>query len=106
MGYSLIQAEFVLNREAIAELFCINQDKPELACDGKCELDRRLIEAQDHEESKKNFVQEEVILVYTLPTKGYKIENYWQEFHPQFGVLDEFKFDFFNCKDFFHPPRS
>lgn len=106
MGYSLIQADFVLNRETISELFCINQDKPELACDGKCELDRRLGEAQEHEENRKTFVQEEVLLMYTLPAKGYHIETYWKEFHPILGVLDVFEIDFLNDKDFFHPPRS
>jgi hypothetical protein len=105
MGYSLIQADFVLNRDAIAELFCINQDKPELACDGKCELDRRLGEAQEHEENRKTFVQEEVMLVYTLPAKGFNIEKYWKEFHPIFGVLDELEIDLINYKDFFHPPQ-
>jgi hypothetical protein len=42
MVYSVIQADFHMNRKEIAALFCVNQDRPELECIGKCELTKRL----------------------------------------------------------------
>jgi hypothetical protein len=104
MGYSLIQLDFSINRERIAELFCINQDKPELSCNGQCELSRRLDMAHDQEESKKTFVQEEIMLVYILPGPSYTPEGDWYQFHSMFGVLDELNLKFITSNEFFHPP--
>jgi hypothetical protein len=105
MSYSLIQLDFSLNREQIAELFCINQDKPELSCNGQCELNRRLESAQDQEESKKTFVQEEIVIVYILSEQSHTPSRDWCQFHPMFGVLDELDFMFTGYSEFFHPPR-
>jgi hypothetical protein len=104
MSYSLIQLDFSLNREQIAELFCINQDKPELSCNGQCELSRRLDTAHDKEESKNTFVQEEIMLVYILPGQSYTPERDWHQFHSMFGVMDELDLIFITSNEFFHPP--
>ena len=34
--------EYVLNQDYIAEFLCINKDKPELQCQGKCHLMKEL----------------------------------------------------------------
>lgn len=104
MSYSLIQLDFRINREEIAELFCVNQDKPELSCNGQCELSRRLETAHDQEESKKTFVQEEIMLVYILPGQPYTPERDWYQFNSMFGVLDELDLIFTTANEFFHPP--
>ncbi len=44
--------DYVVNHDYIVEFLCINQDKPELNCDGKCYLMQQL-EAQK-EEKKQN----------------------------------------------------
>lgn len=41
-----------MNKEKIAEEKCINKDKVELACEGKCYLKSQVVSAQ--EEEKKN----------------------------------------------------
>ena len=43
-----IVAWFQINQTEIIELFCINKEKPELACDGKCYLKQKLIESEKH----------------------------------------------------------
>ena len=43
-----IVAWFQINQTQIIELFCINKEKPELACDGKCYLKQKLIESEKH----------------------------------------------------------
>ncbi|OWW25043.1 hypothetical protein B4Q04_10870 [Zobellia sp. OII3] len=40
--------EFVVNQDYIAEFLCINTDKPELECNGKCYL-MQMIKAQESE---------------------------------------------------------
>ncbi|WP_297336143.1 hypothetical protein [Algoriphagus sp.] len=58
MGYSLIQLQFFWDREEITALYCMNKDKPELQCDGQCELGKRLAEAKN----QKNDPGEEITL--------------------------------------------
>jgi hypothetical protein len=105
LGYSLIQADFLLNREEIAVLFCINKEKPELACEGKCELERRLGEAQDHEEQKQQLTQEEV-QIYVLPSYCTAPPVIWKEIHPVYGVWDDDENELMEAFDFFHPPTQ
>jgi len=45
-------ASFVINQDYIAEFFCVNQDKPELDCNGKCYLMQKLEE--QNEEKRQN----------------------------------------------------
>ncbi|GGF45557.1 hypothetical protein GCM10011339_37550 [Echinicola rosea] len=52
MVFSVIQMDYVLNKEYIAENLCINRDKPEMNCDGKCFLAEKLQEAQDQKEQQ------------------------------------------------------
>jgi hypothetical protein len=56
-------AGFELNRNYIAEKLCINKDKPELNCHGKCFLMKKLAEAEkkqqaDNRTQQKNLFQE------------------------------------------------
>ena len=41
--------EYVLNQDYIAEFLCINKDKPELQCNGKCHLVKELEKQQENE---------------------------------------------------------
>ncbi len=45
-------AEYVLNYEYISEVLCINQDQPELECDGKCYLRKQIQQQSDPEPAK------------------------------------------------------
>ena len=39
---SFVTVDFYINQVDIAELFCINKEKPQLKCDGKCHLSSEL----------------------------------------------------------------
>ena len=41
--------EYVLNQDYIAEFLCINKDKPELQCNGKCHLVKQIEKQQKNE---------------------------------------------------------
>jgi hypothetical protein len=102
----VIQADFHLNRKEITALFCINQDQPELECNGKCELGRRLDRAQDQEENQQDFAFEGLLLIYGMPVTAFNIIPVWTPIDPVFGDLDENQNRLLNAYDFFHPPKS
>ena len=48
-GFLFVQASFAVNQEWIAETLCVNRDRPEMDCDGKCVLMERMSHAgMDH----------------------------------------------------------
>ncbi|MFC3414313.1 hypothetical protein [Algoriphagus hitonicola] len=67
MGYSLIQLHFYWDREEITALYCINKDKPELQCDGQCELGKRLAETKNQRnEQGEEITLEELQLTFLV----------------------------------------
>lgn len=106
LGYSLIQLDFYIYQDKITELFCINKDIPELACDGKCELGRRLENAQENEENKRSAVQEEASWIYLKPEGVKTLFEDWKSSLPVFSDMDEGSDHLIAINDFFHPPQS
>lgn len=47
------QIHFYMNQREITRLECINKDKPNLHCNGKCFLAKKLKMAEEHLQSKK-----------------------------------------------------
>lgn len=97
---------FKINQKEIAALFCINKNKPELACDGKCYLKYKLQKATEAENNTSTIpnnlvkqVQEEFFICETssnnsiLPTSQVYFHTYKNHYSHQ--VL------FSN----FHPPK-
>lgn len=41
--------EYIINQDYIAEFLCINKDKPELQCNGKCHLVKQIEKQQQQE---------------------------------------------------------
>lgn len=48
---TVVFADYLLNYDYISKVLCINKDKPEMHCNGKCHLAKEL-KKQDTEESK------------------------------------------------------
>jgi hypothetical protein len=48
----VIVADFYANQDAIARNLCVNRDKPQMHCNGRCQLCKRL--AQDNNNQDKN----------------------------------------------------
>lgn len=48
MTVSVIVVDYELRKAEITEMFCINKDRPEMACQGKCHLNRQLREQTDN----------------------------------------------------------
>lgn len=107
---AFIYITFKINQDYIAQELCINLDKPEVMCQGKCFLDDQLAKVnttpanQDHQTPTK-FEKKDIPLFYktnkaenlttyssSKPTwKSYQVAIYYYEKH-LLGV--------------FHPPQS
>ena len=60
-GLLFAQGAFVVNQEWIAETLCVNRDRPEMDCDGMCELMRQMDDHHEHPEDN-NAARVEVAL--------------------------------------------
>lgn len=94
--------EYALNKDYIAEFLCINKDKPEMACGGKCHLMKQL-EKQEKELPKglKISFEEYPIGFVKLYLKNSKVDL---EHHAKqrFGEYQNYSFLF--SEEIFHPP--
>ena len=53
----LIVAEYQVNKNYIATVLCINKSKPQLHCEGKCQLTKQLAKAQHSETEVPEFLK-------------------------------------------------
>lgn len=106
MGYSIIQAQFLLQRKEITAIYCINKDKPELACEGKCELTKRLSAEKDRTEDAEGIVLEELTLSYILPEVPVLDQVEIPIFPDQIQNSLSFWIPTGESLDFFHPPTT
>jgi len=65
--------EYVVNYEYITKSLCVNKEKPQMQCNGKCHLMKELAKAAESEKpissDKKQLVQEsEVLFLETIPS--------------------------------------
>jgi hypothetical protein len=105
LNYALTYFSFTVNREYIAEVLCINKGKPEMKCNGHCQLVKRMKDTESKRENapvkpdeKSSFylINARLIIPILLP---YRLDN-------DLGILV--------CKanatsfieDIFHPPKS
>lgn len=51
MSKSFILINYELNKKEITEKYCINKDKPQMHCCGKCLLKRKLAEQEEQQKS-------------------------------------------------------
>lgn len=72
-----VVAGFEMNKSYIASTLCINKDKPQLHCNGKCYLMKKLKQAQDKEEQEAHQFQkiqlQEAIVSLPFLFKSYTI---------------------------------
>ncbi|TWO33707.1 hypothetical protein E1J38_002725 [Seonamhaeicola sediminis] len=67
--------EYVLNQDYIAEFLCINKDKPELQCNGKCHLAKEIKKQQEQEPSKALSISMENYPIGFVNILNIKTEN-------------------------------
>ncbi len=98
--------DYYKNKDYIASTLCINKDKPQKKCEGKCHLNKQLAKTQEKGEEKnapENNVKTELspsilsdALAFFFPLKS--AENYQDFLQSSYSRI---------CSiDFFHPPRA
>ena len=89
-----------LNLNSIIEQYCVNKDKPQLHCDGKCFLAEQLNKASDsNENSSDKFLSvifESFIPVYISPQTEVKFYNF------NIVSTEEGEFKYCNSYSFLH----
>ena len=96
--------DFLLNQEHIKEFLCINKEKPELACNGKCYLTKQLEETQNKREQEFPdlvHVKYEFVLTFHL-NKDIQRIAFCEKRRCILGYDNSYTFQFIN--DIFHPP--
>lgn len=99
--------EYYANKDFFATVLCINKDKPELKCNGKCILMQKLKKAVQEESSsapvpKVNFEDYPIGFISSLITSLQQFpvtlsignSNYWDNYY------------FISGTDLFHPPQA
>jgi hypothetical protein len=62
--------EYIVDYDYIATVLCVNKEKPQMHCNGKCHLMKELARASENEKpqsDKKNLHQEQEVLFCELP---------------------------------------
>ncbi|WP_276088068.1 hypothetical protein [Pedobacter sp. JY14-1] len=80
-----VYAEFVVNQKYIAAALCENRDKPEMHCNGKCYLMKKLKDAEEKEKkqeqaNQKKGAQDIFVVTAPLTVSFFKVESKKQRF--------------------------
>lgn len=95
---------FEVNQKYIAAELCENRDKPQMHCNGKCYLMKKLKQAQDKEQKQERQSQKtqvlDALIVRPLVFKQYSLAEI--KFHIPFstGIPQNIK------NSIFHPPQE
>lgn len=95
---------FEVNQKYIAAELCENRDKPQMHCNGKCYLMKKLKQAQDKEQKQERQSQKtqmlDALIVKPLVFKQYSLAEI--KFHIPFstGIPQSIK------NSIFHPPQG
>jgi hypothetical protein len=96
-------AGFELNRKYIAAEFCENKSKPELHCNGKCYLMKKLKQAQEKEEKQERQSQktqiQDALVVLPMVFKQYALAEIKLHIPASMGIPQNIKYSIFQ------PPR-
>ena len=99
--------EYVINYEYIATVLCVNKDKPEAHCNGKCHLMQELAKVSEKEQpltpTKKHFsIETEVLFFQELDT--YSFTGFFQDcrLHTTSNYINFYQL--LNSSGIFHPP--
>ncbi|UCS91789.1 hypothetical protein KZP23_13700 [Echinicola marina] len=106
MIFSVIQMDYAINKEYIAENFCINKDKPEMHCDGKCFLAEKLKSAQNQQEQQPGAIDfSRDFGIYIIHENGIAFNKSQSICFKATAFYSENKI-VFKAEGIFHPPKD
>jgi hypothetical protein len=102
----IIYASFKINQDFIAKVLCINKEKPELGCNGKCQLSKDLKKNNSEDKENKTNIpstkNEQKINLYskTCSRNG----QFFNQARQQYYNI-EILHSYLMISEIFHPPR-
>ncbi|MDO6597418.1 hypothetical protein Q4512_10875 [Oceanihabitans sp. 2_MG-2023] len=101
---SLTYIYYNMDTVGFIEVFCVNKDKPELVCNGKCHL-KKVAKSQNKEQkTPESIIDFKQLLLYTntLETMVFSKKQHVKK--KQINTYQNL-YSFKNISDCFHPPR-
>ncbi|HEY9184922.1 MAG TPA: hypothetical protein VIM94_06340 [Salegentibacter sp.] len=102
-------AEYILNYDYISEVLCLNKDKPELDCDGKCYLMQSLAEASAEDGNNRKFPPKELdfqLLFFNKDSLTQDISEFEYKSSLKYDAHSHLSYHFFTGSKIFRPPIS
>jgi hypothetical protein len=101
-----ILIDFKINQDFIAEVLCINREKPMSTCNGKCYLSEQLKKAEEQEEKAPVNKKERIEVGYYYSKSSFDFHFYTDCLESKLNAafVDEFYTSSF-IADIFRPPK-
>lgn len=98
--------QYALNYEYISEVLCINKEKPEMHCNGKCHLMKELAKASENEkpisDKKSQHSEIEILFIEELQSFDFSL-TFDLDSHKNNSVYSNLYYHI-NSHQIFHPP--
>ena len=98
----LYVVDYSLNKAYIISTYCINQNKPQLACEGKCHLTKQLAKSEHSE--KAHVLKEKIENLYFIGS-SFCFFSSPAKILTDIMVVYHASHTFFVAADIFHPPQ-
>lgn len=93
-----------INQEQIAEKYCVNKDKPELRCKGKCHLKKQMDKTQQDGSQDKRVAETGEWTVFLVPSvPSISLRSFFVSLKQTISPQDPYTFLYH--PDVFHPPQ-
>lgn len=101
----VIKADYILNRKFISATLCVNKEKPEMHCEGKCYLNKKL-KQQDKQDKQAPVTKNEQLTIqpFFVP-ELFSLSDARSLIKPTFFIKDE-GLAYSSPNSIFHPPSA
>ena len=94
--------EYAINYDYIAKVLCINKDKPELKCNGKCQLMKQLEQQEEEDFKSLRIAMEEYPIGFVSVLKIDKHNRTTTTLKNKFSYTNNYSY--LRTHSVFHPP--
>ena len=104
---TVVVSFYQFNKQYITENYCINKEKPELKCDGKCHMKKMLKKSKESEQ--ESFPEGTLDFKFSTYIKSYFSQKFSLSMTSGNRLLTVYEEDLTGktgINDIFHPPKS
>jgi hypothetical protein len=94
---------YVMNEHSITDKYCVNKDKPQMHCNGKCHLKKQLDKTEQGGKDQ-NKVDKTEWTVFILPQKFYAT-TFFYSVEKTINIAKQCDYSFLFQHSVFHPPQ-